>query len=61
MENLIYPLKAKTVLAMILFSYLQIKKKTLAQINAKLKNSLSHRKKALDELLKHRIFKNYFF
>ena len=36
-------------------------KKTLAQINATLKNSFSHRKKALDKLLKHNIFKNYFF
>ena len=36
-------------------------KKTLAQITSKLKNSFSHRKKALDELLKHSIFKNYFF
>ncbi len=36
-------------------------KKTLAQITSKLKNSFSHRKKALDKLLKHNIFKNYFF
>ena len=34
-------------------------KKTLAQINATLKNLLSHRKKAFDKLLKHSIFKNY--
>ena len=35
-------------------------KKTLAQITSKLKNSISHRRKALEKLLKHNIFKNYF-
>ena len=35
-------------------------KKTLGQITSKLKNSFSHRKIALDNLLKHSIFKDYF-
>lgn len=35
-------------------------KKTLAQITSKLKNSLSHRKKAFNHLLKHKLFRNYF-
>ena len=34
--------------------------KTLAQINSKLKNSISHRKKALKKLLNHSLFKNHF-
>ena len=32
--------------------------KTLAQINPSMKNSLSHRKKALVKLLKHNLFKD---
>ena len=36
-------------------------KKTLAQVSPNLKNSLSHRKKALSKLLKHDLFKNGFF
>ncbi len=35
-------------------------KKTLAQISTSLKNSISHRKQALEKLLSHSIFKNYF-
>ena len=35
-------------------------KKTLGQMTSKLKNSFSHRKKALDALLKHSLFKSYF-
>ncbi len=35
--------------------------KTLAQCNSFLKNSLSHRKKALVKLLNHTIFKNLSF
>ena len=34
--------------------------KTLAQASSSLKNSLSHRKKALVKLLKHDLFKDYF-
>ena len=36
-------------------------KKTLAQFNPSLKNSLSHRKKALVKLLKHNLFKKLSF
>ena len=32
--------------------------KTLAQVSSSLKNTLSHRKKALVKLLKHNLFKN---
>ena len=35
--------------------------KTLAQLSPSLKNSLSHRKKALAKLLKHSLFKNLYF
>lgn len=35
-------------------------KKTLAQISSSLKNSLSHRKRALVKLSKHAIFKKHF-
>ena len=34
-------------------------KKTLAQFSPSFKNSLSHRKKALDKLLNHSLFKNF--
>ncbi len=36
-------------------------KKTLAQLSPSLKNSLSHRKKALVKLLNHALFKNLSF
>ena len=36
-------------------------RKTLAQISSSLKNSISHRKKAIKKLLKHSLFKNHFF
>lgn len=35
-------------------------KKTLAQIESELKNTISHRKKALVKLLNHNLFKTYF-
>jgi XTP/dITP diphosphohydrolase len=35
--------------------------KTLAQLSPSLKNSLSHRKKALDKLFSHSLFKNLTF
>ena len=34
---------------------------TLAQISSSLKNSISHRKKAIKKLLKHSLFKDHFF
>jgi len=36
-------------------------KKTFAELNPALKNLISHRKKAADKLLKHKLFKNVFY